>query len=262
MSLDLTHTEHGTDGPPVMILHGLLGSARNWTAIAKRLGASRRVFALDLRNHGGSPWADDMTYSAMAEDVRGFMAGRGLSGAAVIGHSMGGKAAMTLALEHGELVERLVVVDIAPVAYAHGTFMPYVHAMRAVDPSAATRRGEVEERLRDAVPDPNVRAFLLQNLVSDGDGGGLRWRVNLAAIEADMSDIMGFPAPEAGRTYDGPTLFLAGERSDYIRPEHHDAIRRLFPNAEIEAVPGAGHWVHAERPDAFLEQVTAFLGEG
>lgn len=262
MSLDLAYAEFGSSGPPVVVLHGLLGSARNWTAIAKRLGASRHVYTLDLRNHGGSPWADGMSYGAMAEDVRRFIAGRGLAGAAaVVGHSMGGKAAMTLALEHGEVVERLVVVDIAPVPYAHGTFMPFVRAMRAVDPSGVSRRAEVDERLREAVPDPGVRAFLLQNLVSDERGGGLRWRVNLAAIEADMADVMGFPDPEPGRAYEGRTLFLAGERSDYVRPEHHGTIRGLFPNVTIEAVPGAGHWVHAEQPERFLERVQAFLEE-
>ncbi|HET6520178.1 MAG TPA: alpha/beta fold hydrolase [Geminicoccaceae bacterium] len=265
MSLDLAYAEYGGSGgggPPVVILHGLLGSARNWQAIAKRLAADgRHVFALDLRNHGASPWAEPMTYPAMAEDVRRFMARHGPDGAAVIGHSMGGKVAMALALAHGGLVGRLIVVDIAPVPYAHGTFLPYVRAMRAVDPSGVTRRGEVEERLRDAVPDQSVRAFLLQNLV--GDNGGLRWRVNLAAIEADMGDVMGFPAPEdAGRVYDGPTLFLAGERSDYVRPEHHAAIRRLFPGATIETVPGAGHWVHAEQPQRFIERALAFLGAG
>ncbi len=262
MSLDLAFAEHGAAGPPVVILHGLLGSARNWQAVAKRLAAAHRVFALDLRNHGASPWADGMTYAEMAEDVRAFIARRDLAGAAVIGHSMGGKVAMAMALAHGDAVRRLMVVDIAPVPYAHGTFMPYVRAMRAIDPAAVARRGDVDQRLREAVPDQAVRAFLLQNLVAD-EGDGLRWRVNLAAIEADMTDIMGFPADEpAGRAYRGPTLFLAGERSDYVRPEHHAAIRRLFPGAAIETVRDAGHWVHAEQPQRFIDRTLAFLDAG
>ena len=148
--------------------------------------------------------------------------------------------------------------------FLNGTFMPYVRTKRAIDPATISRRGEVDERLRGAVPDQAVRAFLLQNLVADeGGGGGLRWRVNLAAIEADMADIMGFPADElTGRTYGGPTLFLAGERSDYVRPEHHAAIRRLFPNAAIETVAGAGHWVHAEQPQRFIDRALAFLDGG
>jgi esterase len=262
MSLDLAYAEHGSGGPPVIVLHGLLGSARNWTAIAKRLAAANhRVYALDLRNHGGSPWADDTGYAAMAEDVRRLMDRRGLAEAAVVGHSMGGKVAMVLALEHGERVERLVAVDIAPAAYAGGTFLSYIRPMRAIDPSGVSRRGEVDERLREAVPDSGVRAFLLQNLVSD-EGGGFRWRVNLAALEAGMAEIVGFPMPEAGRAYAGRTLFLAGERSDYVRPEHRETIRRLFPNATVEVVPGAGHWVHAEQPERFLERLLAFLNEG
>lgn len=249
----LASLEHGT-GRPLVILHGLFGSARNWATIARRLGARRRAIALDLRNHGASPWTHDMDYPAMAADVRDVIAPFGRS--AVLGHSMGGKTAMTLALLYPGLVERLVVVDIAPVAYAGRSHGDTIRAMQAAD-LAVERRAQVEEQLRDGVPDPSLRAFLLQNLVSDD--GGLRWRLNLDVLLDHMDEIMGWPEETEGRRYDGPTLVLAGETSDYVRPEHHARIRALFPAAEIRTVPGAGHWPHAEQPERFLAMVEEFL---
>jgi esterase len=256
MSLELAHIVHGATGAPVVILHGLLGSARNWSTFARQLGATRRLFALDLRNHGASPWADAMTYDQMADDVRAFLARQGLQAAAVIGHSMGGKVAMRLALAHGEQVDRLVVVDIAPVAYRRG-FHAYVEAMRTLDLSQISRRSEADALLAEPIDDPRVRGFLLQNLVSGKDG--LAWRVPLQALADNMPAIMGFPEPGGIERYDGPTLFVTGGRSDYVRPEHHAEILRLFPNAQIIAIPDAGHWVHAEAPQQFLEVVGAFL---
>lgn len=258
--LTLAAAEHGS-GRPVVILHGLFGSARNWASIAKRLAATHHVYALDLRNHGASPWAETMRYSEMAEDVRAFLRDRGLDGTAtLLGHSLGGKVAMVTALRHPDDVARLVVVDVAPVAYPM-TLLPYVRAMRTVDLDAMTRRSEVEPALSKAVPDPAVRLFLLQNLVVED--GRLKWRLNLPVIEREMPELSGFPEFPAGTVYTGPTLFVAGERSDYIRPEHRVAIERLFPNAGLATVPDAGHWVHAERPEAFLETLRPFLtGDG
>jgi esterase len=249
----LASLEHGA-GRPLIILHGLFGSARNWTTIVRRLGERRRAIALDLRNHGASPWTHDMDYPAMAEDVREVIAPFGRS--AVLGHSMGGKAAMTLALLYPGLVERLVVVDIAPVAYAGRSHGDYIRAMQEADLSVE-RRAQVEEQLRDGVPDPALRAFLLQNLVSEE--GGMRWRLNLDVLLDHMDEIMGWPDDVAGRRYDGPTLFLAGETSDYVRPEYHDRIKALFPQAEIRTVPKAGHWPHAEQTETFLRMVEEFL---
>jgi esterase len=254
MSVQLAHTEHGS-GPPVVILHGLLGSARNWATISKHLAGAYRVLAVDLRNHGNSPWADAMSYEAMAEDVAALIARLGLAAPAVVGHSMGGKVAMQLALAHGGAVGRLVVVDIAPVRYER-SFASYVEAMQQVDLKAVARRSDVDESLKPAVPDAGVRGFLLQDLVSlDGE---FAWRVNLPALSASMDAIMGFP-PSASRTYDRPALFLSGGRSDYVRPEHRAGIERLFPRAEYEVIEDAGHWVHAERPAAFLDVLERFL---
>ncbi|HYE01160.1 MAG TPA: alpha/beta fold hydrolase [Alphaproteobacteria bacterium] len=246
------------EGPPLIILHGLLGSARNWAGVAQRLAERHAVHALDLRNHGASPWAETMAYNEMAADVLAYAAARGLGPAAVIGHSMGGKVAMQAALARPEVVERLVVVDIAPVEYPPIN-QPFIDALRSVDPAGAAQRREVDARLAPLVPDLGIRQFLMQNLVAEG--GGLRWRVNLPAIDRAMPAISGFTAPP-GAAYGGPALFLHGGRSDYVRPEHHPAIRALFPQARIQAVAEAGHWVHAERPAEFLQAVQPFLAGG
>jgi esterase len=254
-AVDLVAIEHGS-GPPLVVLHGLFGSGRNWSSPAQRLAAAHHVFALDARNHGASPWADSMTYADMTEDVRAFQAARGLGRAAVMGHSMGGKTAMLLALNHAAAVERLVVVDVAPVAYPPA-LAAYVRAMRAADLAGVSRRAEVDAQLAGAIASPAERAFLLQNLVLEG--GRARWRLNLPVLERFMPEISGFPELAAGVSFAGPALFIAGERSSYVRPEHRPAIERLFPNARIVQVPEAGHWLHAERPDEFLALVTPFL---
>lgn len=258
MTVALAAREYGT-GPPVLVLHGLFGSGRNWASIAQKLAASYRVFTLDLRNHGASAWAETMSYAEMAEDVRKFVAARELGRVAVVGHSMGGKTAMVLALADAAVVERLVVVDVAPAANPPA-LLAFVRAMRALDLSRVTRRADADAPLAAAVPDAAVRAFLLQNLVVEGRHS--RWRLNLDAIERAMPDLTGFPAVPAGIAYAGPTLFVAGARFDYVRPEHEPTIRRLFPRARIERVADAGHWIHAERPDAFLAVVAPFLSGG
>jgi pimeloyl-ACP methyl ester carboxylesterase len=255
MAVRLAAVEYG-DGPPLAILHGLFGSGRNWAGIAQTLGARHRVIALDLRNHGTSPWADSMDYAAMAGDVRETLHALGCPRCALLGHSMGGKVAMLAALIDRDAVERLVVADIAPVEYP-ARHMPYLRAMRALDLAGIGRRGQADARLMPAIPDPVERAFLLQNLVFDGPTA--RWRLNLAAIEREMPALVGFPALPPGTAYDGPALFVAGGRSDYLRPEHEPATRRLFPNARIARIANAGHWLHAEQPQAFLAAVEPFL---
>lgn len=255
--LPLTYLEAGeaTGGTPLLVLHGLFGSARNWSTVAKRLGERRRVYALDLRNHGGSPWAETMSYPEMAADLLRFLDDRGFARAAVLGHSMGGKAAMTLALNHPDRVERLIVADIAPVAYTH-THAPYVAAMKGADLEGCTRRSEVEAQLAAGIPEASLRAFLLQNLVMEN--GRFQWRINLDALAGCMETLIGFPDLGA-RRYDGPTLFIGGARSDYITPESAPAIRRAFPAAHIEMILDAGHWVHAEKPEPFTAMVEEFL---
>lgn len=253
--VDLAYTEYGA-GRPVLILHGLFGSGANWTAVARQLGQQFRVFALDLRNHGASPWAERMDYPAMAADIAAFIARQRLGRAAVLGHSMGGKAGMVLALTQPALVERLVVVDIAPVARAPA-HAANVEAMRALDLRGATRRGAVDALLRPHIPDDTVRLFLLQNLVPGPDG--LQWQINLDAILAGLEKISGFPDFPPGVEYPGPTLVVRGERSDYIEERDLPAFRRLFPNFRLVTIARAGHWVHADRTEEFLAELTPFL---
>jgi esterase len=255
--LILAATEYG-DGPPLAILHGVFGAGRNWAGMARRLAAHHRVIALDLRNHGSSPWAEGMDYALLAEDVRTTMQRLGHRRFALLGHSMGGKAAMVLALTRPPEVSRLVVVDIAPVAYPP-RHLAYVRAMRTLDLGAIERRSAADAPLAAAVPDAAERAFLLQNLVFDD--GRARWRLNLAAIERAMRALAGFPALPPGAAYDEPALFVAGGHSDYLLPRHEPAIRRRFPGARICRIAEAGHWPHAERPEAFLGLVAPFLSE-
>jgi len=253
--VELALSESGA-GSPLVILHGLFGSKRNWAGVAHRLAATRRVITVDLRNHGESPWDDRHDYPALAADVAAVIETRVGGPAAVLGHSMGGKAAMVLALSRPELVERLIVVDIAPVR-STATPIEYVRAMRTLPLAAFSQRLDVKEALAPAIPDPMVRGFLTLNLVAGP--AGLAWTVNLEAIERNFPAILGFPDVPPGRRFTKPTLFVAGGRSAYVRPEHHAEMHRLFPAATIEVIEGAGHWVHADAADAFVATTNAFL---
>lgn len=248
----VTH-EYGDDTslPPVLIVHGLFGSGRNWGVIAKRLSDGRRVVTVDMRNHGASHWEDSHTYHDLATDLAEVVAAIG-GRVDVIGHSMGGKGSMMLALDRPALVRRLLVADIAPVSYSH-TQVHLVHAMRRLDLSRISTRTEADLMLAREIEEPDVRAFLLQSL----DVKGRCWRLNLDVLERDMELITGFPAV-SGR-FDGPALFLAGANSHYVQPEHRPLIKRLFPNAKQAKIPGAGHWLHAEKPREFEAAARAFL---
>lgn len=246
----------GGDGPPLVIVHGLFGRRRNWQAIQKQLARKHRVVAADLRNHGDSPWDDDMTYPAMSSDIGKLIDDIDSGPAILVGHSMGGKAAMYLALDRPDLIAALVVIDISPVSYRHD-YGSYIDAMKSVPLDRIERRGEAEAFLTDAVENPGIRNFLLQNLEMTGDG--MAWRVNLPVIESAMPDVLGFP-DTGGKVFGGRTLFVAGGNSDYIKGEDRDAISALFPQARHIKIKDAGHWVHAEKPQeilATLESVAA-----
>ncbi len=243
------------DGPPLLIIHGLFGQGRNWQTVARRLAGRWRVYIVDLPNHGDSPWTGTMSLQSIAADLARILDAEGLSAATVIGHSLGGKAAMVLALSDPERVEALVVVDIAPVAYSH-TWLPEIRAMQAVDLRFLERRAEVDAALADAIPNAADRAFLAQNVAATDDG--FVWRINLEGIARSMAELAGFPAL-AGSSYPGRVLFVRGETSDYIARNHQDAIFELFPQAEFAVITGAGHRPHAEKPEAFLETVNGFL---
>ncbi len=253
----LKMTTYGAANPgiPILIVPGLFGQGRNWRAIARRLAqGGRRVVTVDMRNHGESPWADSHSYPEMAEDLSRVIATLG-GRADVIGHSMGGKAAMVLALRHPDMVRRLVVADIAPVAYDH-SMTHLIEAMQAIDPARIATRAEADAALAERIDDPRLRAFLLGSL----DLRNRRWLLNLDVLAREMATITGFP--EVSGRFDGPVLFLSGGNSDYVRPEHRARIRALFPKARFARIPDAGHWLHAERPRAFIETVQTFLGSG
>jgi esterase len=253
--MKLPVTSYGESGSPVVVMHGLFGSSRNWMTAARRLGAGHRVFAFDLRNHGTSPHTDTMSYPEMADDVFETITDLGVGPVALVGHSMGGKTAMLTALRHTEVVERLVVVDAAPVSYPPA-FVAYAQAMRNADLSSVQRRADVDAQLVDAVPSPGTRAFLLQNLILDDQGA--RWRPNLPVIEAALPALSAWPEDVTG-SYDGPTLFIYGGKSDYVQQDHRATIERYFPKVQFTEIPEAGHWVHAERLDDFLTALTPFL---
>ncbi|MFN9368517.1 MAG: alpha/beta fold hydrolase [Planctomycetia bacterium] len=255
VTVELACNDTGS-GEPLVILHGLLGAKRNWATVAKALAGQRRVLWADLRNHGSSPWDDAHTYPDMAADVARLVETRIGGPATVLGHSMGGKVAMLLALTRPERVARLVVVDIAPTVSQRAP-RDFLAAMRGVPLAACRTRAEADAALAQSVADPAVRGFLMQNVANGPDG--LSWGVNLDALERHFESIRGFPTIPHGRAYSGPTLFIAGGRSDYIRPEHAAEIDRLFPRATTETLPAAGHWVHADAPAEFVAIVERFL---
>jgi esterase len=240
-------------GPPVVLLHGLFGAARNFGTVQRALSPLFRVIAMDARNHGTSPHEAGMRYPTLAADVLATMDGLGIARAAVIGHSMGGKTAMTLAVTAPERVGRLLVSDIAPVPYRHSNDR-VIEAMQAITLRAGLSRADAEAALQDAVPQPGVRTFLIQNLQF---GPQPRWRIGLDEIAAAIPDLEGWETPDG--QFSGPTLFVSGAQSDYVLPEHRAAIRALFPASRFVAVKHAGHWVHADNPAGFLSVVEAFL---
>jgi len=209
------------------------------------------VIAVDMRNHGSSLHSDDHSYTALADDLAEVIAAHG-GQADVLGHSMGGKAAMVLALEHAEMVNRLTVADIAPVSYSHSQ-QQYINAMRTLDLSQIEGRAEAQAALLPLVEDPTLASFFTQSL----DLKARKWRLNLAALEANMPQILSFPAIDA--CFTGPSLFLTGATSHYVTRDHRPQIKALFSEARFAKIPEAGHWLHAERPRAFEAAVRTWL---
>lgn len=242
---------HASALPPLLIVHGLFGSARNWGVIAKRLSEERLVHTVDMRNHADSPWFSTQSYFDMADDLHKVI--NTLGGEMdVLGHSMGGKAAMVLAVQSPALVNRLLVADIAPVSYSH-TQMPLINAMRSLDLSLVEKRSDADRLLKTAIPEDGVRAFLIQSL----DIKTKKWRLNLDVLAEQMDGILGFP--DIAGQYDKPALFLSGGDSDYVLPEHRPLIKELFSNVYFAKIPGVGHWLHAEKPREFEASIKAFF---
>jgi pimeloyl-ACP methyl ester carboxylesterase len=256
----------------VVFVHGLFGQGKNWTTIGKGLSDSHRVTLVDLPNHGHSPWTDRVDYLDMVELLATELEQLD-EPVTLVGHSMGGKVAMQLALRRPELLRALVVVDIAPVEYPisggrtddpdeeASPFAAYIEAMQRLDLEALTTRGQADEALKDAVPSRMVRSFLLQSLVREGLGadGGWRWRLNLDLLARDLGELRGFPAPPPGSSFDGPVLWIAGANSTYVLPEDRPHMDALFPATRLVRIKDAGHWVHSEQPEIFLETLRRFL---
>ena len=250
----LNAIETGRGDPPLVLLHGLFGSARNFGTVQRAFAQHRRTVALDLRNHGASPHASDMRYATMAADVLETLERLGALPATLLGHSMGGKAAMQAALLRPDAVARLIVADIAPVPYPP-QLLATAKALAALPLTAGMTRAQGDAALADAVPDAGMRAFLLQNLQL---GAAPAWRIGLAEIIAGFRDIEAWDA-SATAHFAGPTLFIAGAASHYIRPEHRPVIRSLFPRARFVTLKNAGHWLHADNAEGFVAVVEAFL---
>ncbi len=249
----LYHRDLGGSGdPPIVLLHGLLGSSRNWQTAGRALAEKRRVYALDLRNHGLSPHAAAMSYTSMVADVLAWLDAQALGPVELVGHSMGGKVAMLLACRHPERVGRLVVVDIAPKAYSWPERRQEFAAMNALDLAALVSRADAEARMEALVPGWAERKFLTTNL--ERTPAGWRWQINLPAITAALPQLEGNPLGPAD-TFGGAALFIAGEKSGYIKPGDREAILRHFPSGRLEVIPGSGHTPHIEAREAFVRAV-------
>ena len=251
----LNATQMG-EGKPLVLLHGLFGAARNLSVLSRGLSGGARVIALDLRNHGESPHGLPMDFATMAADVAETLASLGLSRVKLAGHSLGGKTAMALALTRPDLVERVAVLDIAPVPYDHD-YDDYVAAMLAIELHPGLTRAAAEQALAQTVKAAPMRAFLLNNLVL---GAAPRWRVGLREIQAAMPDMLNWVDPPGTRPFTGPALFLSGAESDYVTPAAAGEIGRLFPHAQCQEIAGAAHWLHADKPAEVIAALREFFG--
>lgn len=252
--MKLAYQETG-EGEPIIIFHGLFGSSDNWLSIAKELSETYKVYLPDLRNHGDSPHAEEFTYAAMAEDIATFIEQHQIKNPIVVGHSMGGKAAMRFAVEHPKLLKKLVVVDIAP-RYYPPHHQVILEGLKAIDIQNLKSRKEADNTLSEYVSELGVRQFLLKNL-GRSKGGGYEWKLNLPVIDSKIENVG--EALSDDKSFDKPTLFINGTTSNYIKKEDEGMISKIFPNSKIEPIRGAGHWVHAEKPEEFLEVLLSFI---
>lgn len=243
-------------GPPLIILHGLFGMSDNWLPIGRRLAKHYTVYLPDQRNHGRSPKSDLFNYDVLLDDLIQFYHTHGLQRAILMGHSMGGKAAMRFALNFPALVEKLVVIDIAPKTYKHSHFKIFIEGLNALKPEGMAARREADDQLARYIPDDSVRAFLLKNLERDAHKK-FRWRINLQAITYNLHSIMA--GLNETRRAQLPALFLCGGLSDYVKREDHGLIKSFFPEALIETIPQVTHWLHAENPEALCAHLNRFI---
>ncbi len=246
-------------GEPLLILHGMFGTLDNWQTVGKQLAEHFTVYLLDQRNHGRSPHHDEMNYAALSEDLRYFMESHWIFKAHIMGHSMGGKTAMQFALDHPDMTDKLIIVDIAPKRYAGG-HESILNAIMALDLSQLTQRQDAENFLTAQLPQepPSTVQFLMKNLSRNKDGA-FEWKMNFRAIYNHYQEILENVKPTYHAHFEGDTLFLRGSRSSYILDEDQAAIASLFPQARLETIAHAGHWVHADQPEQLLQAVRQFL---
>lgn len=242
-------------GAPLVLLHGLFGQSDNWLGVAPVLAGKFRVLVPDLRDHGHSPHHPEMDYPLMAADVDRLLGAQKIENASIIGHSMGGKVAMRFALDFPARVKKLVVVDMAPRAYARKHDHIF-EALLALELPRFQTRQQIEDKLASAIPPLNLRRFLLKNL-GRGAHGGFYWKINLRGLAENYSHLAA--VLEAKAPFAGPALFIRGGKSDYINAEDDDGINRLFPAATIQTIAPANHWVHADAPEEFVRLVLDFL---
>lgn len=253
-ALPLHYSEQGSGATTVVLLHGLFGAGSNLGALARALAPDYRVISADLRNHGHSPHSATMTLAELATDVLALLDTLAIDRAHVVGHSLGGKVAMQMALTAATRVERLVCADIAPVQYTphhQGIFA----GLQAIDLAALTQRGDADAVLAHYVDELPVRQFLLKSLYRDD--AGFHWRFDLAALIANYDEVLAAPT---GKPFPGETLFIKGGLSDYLLPEHESTVRALFPDFRVKVIDGTGHWLHGEKPVVFNKLVKDFLG--
>jgi pimeloyl-ACP methyl ester carboxylesterase len=253
--MELNYKKFGESGPVILILHGFLGSLDNWQTVAGTLSEHHIVYTIDQRNHGRSPHADEIDYLLLSADITWFCTQHALQNVIVIGHSMGGKTAMMMALQNPDLVEQLVVVDIAPVKYAGG-HEEILKAMETAPLNNAHNRQEIEESMKQYIPSFPVRQFIMKNISRNKDGT-FSWKCNLDALVKNYPLLMDFPAVD--RQFAKRSAFIKGEHSDYITDENWISCKHFFPAAELYTVKGAGHWVHAENPEGFMQILSALL---
>ena len=246
----------GENGTDFVVLHGLFGSGKNWRSFAGSLEDDFQVWTLDARNHGDSPHADSMSYQQMAEDVARFFVENELENVVLLGHSMGGKTAMQLALQFPDRIAALIVVDIAPVCYDHlHKQLKLIEAMQELDLAGEMSRSEIEKKLAVKIPEKRLLSFLMTNL--NRQNGQFQWRIGLEQIAAGMQELLNYP--ELKSVFKGPVQFIGGENSAYLKFEYHALIRKYFPESRITMLDNCGHWLHVEQPAAFQKTVNEFL---
>ena len=255
-TLTLYSRKVGENGPDFVVLHGLFGSGKNWRSFAGSLEEDFQVWTLDARNHGDSPHADSMSYQQMAEDVVRFFDENELENVILLGHSMGGKTAMQLALQFPDRIAALIVVDIAPVCYDHQQKqLKLREAMQGLHLAVEMSRRDIEKKLALKIPEKRLLSFLMTNLYRQN--GQFQWRIGLEQIAAGMPYLLNYP--ELNSVFKGPVQFIGGENSAYLKFEYHALIRKKFPESRITMLKNCGHWLHVEQPAAFQKTVNEFL---